>query len=48
MKISINEIKNKFLTFFYNKGHKIIKGSSLIPKNDRSNFIIYKFRHESI
>lgn len=36
MKISINEIKNKFLTFFYNKGHKIIKGSSLIPKNDQT------------
>ncbi|MFC2068853.1 alanine--tRNA ligase [Chloroflexota bacterium] len=29
-----DEIRLAFLQFFYNKGHKIIPGSSLIPKND--------------
>lgn len=30
------EIKNQFLNFFHKKKHKIIQGSSLIPKNDPS------------
>ncbi|WP_343190189.1 alanine--tRNA ligase [Buchnera aphidicola (Mollitrichosiphum nigrofasciatum)] len=30
------EIKNMFLNFFHNNKHKIIKSSSLIPKNDES------------
>ncbi|MCR3755188.1 MAG: alanine--tRNA ligase/DNA-binding transcriptional repressor [Candidatus Westeberhardia cardiocondylae] len=36
MNISTSEIRQKFLIFFKQKGHKIIKGSSLIPKNDPS------------
>jgi len=31
-----NEIRQKFLSFFENKGHKIISSSSLIPENDPS------------
>lgn len=35
-KISIDNIRRDFLNFFYNKGHKIVPSSSLIPKNDNS------------
>lgn len=31
-----DEIRNKFLKFFENKGHKIIPSASLIPENDPS------------
>ncbi|CAL1329488.1 alanine--tRNA ligase [Candidatus Providencia siddallii] len=36
MNNSTNEIRQTFLNFFYKKGHKIIPGSSLIPKNDQT------------
>ncbi|WP_343152495.1 alanine--tRNA ligase [Buchnera aphidicola] len=36
MKKSINEIRKTFLEFFEKKNHKIIPGSSIIPKNDSS------------
>lgn len=31
-----NEIRQMFLNYFKKRGHKIIKGSPLIPKNDSS------------
>lgn len=31
---STTEIRNEFIDFFYQKDHKIIKGSSLVPNND--------------
>jgi alanyl-tRNA synthetase len=31
-----NEIRNKFLKFFENRGHKIIPSASLVPENDPS------------
>lgn len=31
-----NEIRKMFLEFFYNKDHKILESSSLIPKNDNT------------
>ncbi|WP_066284168.1 MULTISPECIES: alanine--tRNA ligase [Arsenophonus] len=36
MNKSTTEIRQMFLTFFQNKGHKIIPGSSLIPNNDQT------------
>ncbi|CAL4323335.1 alanine--tRNA ligase [Buchnera aphidicola] len=36
MKKSINEVRKIFLEFFKTKDHKIISGSSIIPKNDSS------------
>ncbi|QJC37574.1 alanine--tRNA ligase [Enterobacteriaceae endosymbiont of Donacia bicoloricornis] len=36
MENKIEKVREMFLDFFYKKKHKIIKGSSLIPKNDTS------------
>ncbi|MGP1871596.1 MAG: alanine--tRNA ligase [Arsenophonus sp.] len=33
---STNEIRQAFLNFFHNKGHKIIPSSSLVPNNDQT------------
>ena len=35
-KLTSNEIRNMFLSFFEEKGHKIIPSASLVPKNDDS------------
>ncbi|HIE58789.1 MAG TPA: alanine--tRNA ligase, partial [Hydrogenothermaceae bacterium] len=32
--LSSNEIRQSFLKFFENKGHKIVKSSSIIPETD--------------
>ena len=34
MKITADELRDKYLHFFESKGHKIISGASLIPEND--------------
>lgn len=34
MKKSTDEIRQAFLDFFRNKGHQVVAGSSLVPKND--------------
>ena len=34
MKITADELREKYLRFFESKGHKIISGASLIPEND--------------
>ena len=34
--LSMNEIRQRFLTFFKEKGHEIVRSSSLVPKNDPS------------
>lgn len=34
MKITADELRTKYLTFFQSKGHTIISGASLIPEND--------------
>ncbi|MCK4859529.1 MAG: alanine--tRNA ligase, partial [Candidatus Omnitrophica bacterium] len=34
--MTANEIREKFLNFFAEKGHKIIPSASLIPQNDPS------------
>ncbi len=35
-KLSSNEIRESFLNFFKNKGHKIVKSASLIPETDKT------------
>ena len=32
--ITVNEIRNTFLTYFEKNGHKILPSSSLVPNND--------------
>lgn len=34
MKITADELRTKYLTFFQSKGHTLISGASLIPEND--------------
>ena len=34
MKLTADELRNKYLNFFQSKGHTIISGASLIPEND--------------
>ena len=34
MKLTADQLRDKYLTFFESKGHKIISGASLIPEND--------------
>ena len=34
MKITADELRDKYLRFFESKGHRIISGASLIPEND--------------
>ena len=34
--LSMNEIRQRFLTFFKEKGHEVVRSSSLVPKNDPS------------
>lgn len=36
MKRTINEIRKTFIDFFLKKEHKILPGSSLVPKNDKT------------
>lgn len=36
MKITSNELRRKFLSFFKEKGHTVIESASLIPENDAS------------
>ena len=36
MKITAQQLRNKYLVFFESKGHKIIPSASLIPENDPS------------
>jgi alanyl-tRNA synthetase len=36
MKITAQELRNKYLEFFKSKGHEIIPSASLVPENDSS------------
>ncbi len=33
-KLSLNEVRSKFLEYFASKGHQVVPSSSLIPHND--------------
>ncbi len=39
-KLGLNEVREKFLSFFESKGHLRMKSASLIPQNDKSLLII--------
>jgi len=39
-KLGLNEIRQKYLQFFANKGHLVLPSSSLVPKNDTSLLFI--------
>lgn len=39
-KLSLNEVREKFLSFFESKGHVRMKSASLIPQNDKSLLLI--------
>lgn len=39
-KMGVNEIRDKYLSFFESKGHLKIESASLVPKNDKSLLII--------
>ena len=34
MKLTADQLRDKYLTFFESKGHAVISGASLIPEND--------------
>ena len=36
LKLSVNELREKYIQFFVSKGHALIPSSSLIPENDPS------------
>ena len=33
-KVTLNEIRSKFLKYMESKGHKIVQSASLVPEND--------------
>ena len=41
---SLNDLREKYLSFFESKGHMRLKSFSLVPNNDKS-LLAYKFGH---
>ena len=42
---SLNELREKYLSFFERKGHLRLKSFSLIPNNDKSLLLINSVWH---